>query len=523
VWRHQALTGWLKIQLVLELRGHAERSVLLLPSLWCIVLQAALQRLGLDGDAWVRVQAAALQTGQQGDGTSTGAAVCEAPVRALLQGVLDLSGASPRRYLFQVLAHHATNELQRERLQYFATAEGRDDLYRCAWCVLPGHQAGSGCLNALQSCTRVTAGSGTHVAGPEIHSLVLCGAPAVLALAAGPPRYNQKERRSLLEVLQDFSSAQPPLERLLEAAPILQARQFSLASAPAAHGSRAAILAAVVHWKTVTNRPRKGLLTNWLAGLQPPAGGAAGSSDAVRVPVWIDRGAFRLPPNPDTPLLLVGPGTGVAPFRSFINHRAAVNRQQQQQPAQAAAQPAPSSSCLFFGCRSPTADFYYASEWWPLMQAQALHPAHGLVVAFSRHQPQPSQQQLVQLLQEAAAAWGTQQQQPGPQQPAGSTANGGVQPAAAAGEPAPAAPTFSSSRVVHVTHKLRECGAVVWQLLSQAGAWVYVSGSAEKMPAGVAAALEDVASQHGGLSKEDASKFVRQLELTGRYHVEAWS
>jgi sulfite reductase alpha subunit-like flavoprotein len=52
---------------------------------------------------------------------------------------------------------------------------------------------------------------------------------------------------------------------------------------------------------------------------------------------------------------------------------------------------------------------------------------------------------------------------------------------------------------------------------------VYVSGLAEKMPAGVAAALEDVAFAHGGLSRDDAAKFVRQLELSGRYHVEAWS
>jgi hypothetical protein len=49
----------------------------------------------------------------------------------VLQGVLDLSGASPRRYLFQVLSQFSSHPLHRERLEYFATAEGRDDLYRC--------------------------------------------------------------------------------------------------------------------------------------------------------------------------------------------------------------------------------------------------------------------------------------------------------------------------------------------------------------------------------------------------------
>ena len=45
-----------------------------------------------------------------------------------LQGVLDINGASPRRYFFEVLQHFAEDELQRERLQHFASAEGREDL-----------------------------------------------------------------------------------------------------------------------------------------------------------------------------------------------------------------------------------------------------------------------------------------------------------------------------------------------------------------------------------------------------------
>jgi sulfite reductase alpha subunit-like flavoprotein len=89
------------------------------------------------------------------------------------------------------------------------------------------------------------------------------------------------------------------------------------------------------------------------------------------------------------------------------------------------------------------------------------------------------------------------------------------QPAAAAAAP--------SSAKVYVTHKLREHGAAVWQLLHSGGGCVYVSGSAEKMPAGVVAALQDVAVAYGGLSPEAAAQYVRQLELTGRYHVEAWS
>ena len=50
-------------------------------------------------------------------------------VAALVRGILDISSASPRRYFFEVLQHFATAELQVDRLEYFATPEGRNDLY----------------------------------------------------------------------------------------------------------------------------------------------------------------------------------------------------------------------------------------------------------------------------------------------------------------------------------------------------------------------------------------------------------
>ena len=75
---------------------------------------------------------------------------------------------------------------------------------------------------------------------------------------------------------------------------------------------------------------------------------------------------------------------------------------------------------------------------------------------------------------------------------------------------------------VYVQHHIREHGAQVWALLA-AGAWVYVAGSADKMPAAVAAALEEVAATHGGLGREGAAALLRRMELTGRYQVEAWS
>ena len=50
-------------------------------------------------------------------------------MQALIEGVLDVAGASPRRYFFEVLHRHATKPVEVDRLEHFASAEGRDDLH----------------------------------------------------------------------------------------------------------------------------------------------------------------------------------------------------------------------------------------------------------------------------------------------------------------------------------------------------------------------------------------------------------
>ncbi len=396
-------------------------------------VDAFLQRLGLDGSARLSVAAAG----------APAAAAFSCSARALAAGVLDVAGASPRRFLFQVLAQHAGAALERERLQHFASAEGRDDLYRCAAALLLRR----GWPRQRQSLTQLQR---AQQAAPILEH------PAAR-------RYNQREGRTLLEVLQDFPSAQPPLAWLLQAAPLLRPRLFSISSGPALHPRAAHVTAAVVRWATPFRRAKQGLCSAWLAGLQPAGqqlqGSGRGGASGSRVPVWVERGSLRLPADPQVPLLLVGPGTGVAPFRSFLQQR-----QAQAAEAAAAGAPAPAPCVLFFGCRSAAADFYYADEWRALQAAGVLHPQHGLQAAFSRDQPAK----------------------------------------------------------VYVTHCIRRQAALVWALL-QRGARVYVAGSADRMPADVAAAFRDVAAQQGGFGAAEAERFVRQLQLGGRYFVEAWS
>ncbi|KAL4458060.1 hypothetical protein ABPG75_012925 [Micractinium tetrahymenae] len=362
-------------------------------------VDALLRRCGWDPQAWVRIEpVAAAAAGTAADGSSSGGhrPAVSATVRlgALVAGALDINGGSPRRFFFQVLHRFAVEELEVERLAYFSSAEGRDDLHE----------------------------------------------------------YNQREGRTVLEVLTDFKSARIPLEWLLQAAPRLKPRYFSIASSLRAHPRCAQLAVAIVEWATPFKRRRRGVCTSWLAGLDPQQGEA-------RLPVWVERGALRLPPSPEVPLILVGPGTGVAPFRSFLQERQAALLADQV--------PRPAPCTLFFGCRNEGGDFYFRSEWEEMQAQGVLAPAPGgVITAFSRDAP--------------------------------------------------------DGRKVYVQHCVREHGAALWALLA-AGAWVYVAGSADKMPAAVAAAFEDAAVAHGGLGKEEAAALLRRMELTGRYQVEAWS
>ena len=75
------------------------------------------------------------------------------------------------------------------------------------------------------------------------------------------------------------------------------------------------------------------------------------SADEVHVPVWFHRGALKAPP-PSIPLVLVGPGTGCAPFRAFIEERAILSANELAAPI-----------LIFFGCRNEANDFLYKDFW----------------------------------------------------------------------------------------------------------------------------------------------------------------
>ena len=112
-----------------------------------------------------------------------------------------------------------------------------------------------------------------------------------------------------------------------------------------------------------SGRLHDGVASCWLAAAAP----------GTRVPVFLRHSAFKLPADSKAPVVMVGPGTGLAPFRGFIQERAAA----------VAAGAALGPALLYFGCRRPDEDYLYEADWAALQAAGALTK---LRVAFSRAQ-----------------------------------------------------------------------------------------------------------------------------------------
>ncbi|CAG2248490.1 POR [Mytilus edulis] len=127
------------------------------------------------------------------------------------------------------------------------------------------------------------------------------------------------------------------------------------------------IEAIVVEYKTKTGRTQRGVATNWLKMKKPDNG------IKPRVPIYVRKSQFRLPFKSNTPVIMIGPGTGLAPFRGFIQERFVAKRD--GKPV--------GDTVLYFGCRHKAEDFIYHDELEDYEKDGTLTQMH---LAFSRDQ-----------------------------------------------------------------------------------------------------------------------------------------
>lgn len=323
-------------------------------------------------------------------------------IRTLLTEHLDLT-AIPRRSFFSLIAHFTDNQFHKDRLLEFTKPEYIDELYD----------------------------------------------------------YTTRPRRSILEVLQEFESVRIPWQWAANILPELRGRQFSIASGGQLKqnpdgSARFQLLVAIVKYKTVIKKIREGVCTRYLAHL--PAG--------AKLRVGLQNGGLAITKaEAQLPIIMIGPGTGVAPMRSLVWERFQWAKEADIEVEQSTGSringvAGTGHGILFFGCRSQTADFFYQDEWQNLQDRMPL-TVHS---AFSRDE----------------------------------------------------------NHKVYVQDLIRQHSDSVYRLLHDGGGLVYVCGSSGKMPQAIRAALVDVFRERSGRDQKDAESYLEAMEKEGRYKQETW-
>ncbi len=196
-----------------------------------------------------------------------------------------------------------------------------------------------------------------------------------LAEATASPKLNALLEEGAKDQLREYIDGREIIDAIIDFAPNglsadalcgifrkLPIRLYSIASSPLAHPDEVHLTVAAVRYDT-HGRTRKGVCSTYLADF---------AKIGENVPVFVQPNKnFRLPADDNTPIIMVGPGTGVAPFRSFVEHRAATG--------------AAGKNWLFFGDQRYTYDFLYQLEWQDFLKNGNLTK---LDLAFSRDQPE---------------------------------------------------------------------------------------------------------------------------------------
>jgi len=224
---------------------------------------------------------------------------------SLVQNI-DILGKPPKRF-FEALAEFATDEKEKQKLEFLGSKEGANDFKK---------------LSEVDTVTYV-------------------------------------------DVLEQFKSAHPDLHELARIISPLKRREYSIASAQAVTPNSVALMIVVVDWVDTKGRTRYGQATRYLSGLAP----------GTAVTVSVKPSVMKLPTKDTAPLIMAGLGTGLAPFRAFVQYRAMQKAQGKEI----------GSILLYMGSRHQREEYLYGEEWEAYLDAGVITL---LGAAFSRDQPQ---------------------------------------------------------------------------------------------------------------------------------------
>jgi sulfite reductase (NADPH) flavoprotein alpha-component len=166
--------------------------------------------------------------------------------------------------------------------------------------------------------------------------------------------------REIIDVLNDFPAKEITANALVGIMRKLPPRLYSIASSPKAHPGEVHLTVGVVRYDA-HGRQRKGVCSTYLSDR---------ISEGDKADVFVTANKhFKIPADNDAPMIMVGPGTGIAPFRAFVEERKAIG--------------AKGKNWLFFGDQHYLTDFLYQTEWQEYLADGVLTK---LDLAFSRDQ-----------------------------------------------------------------------------------------------------------------------------------------
>ncbi|KAK6970169.1 methionine synthase reductase-like isoform X1 [Biomphalaria glabrata] len=267
---------------------------------------------------------------------------------------------------------------------------------------------------------------------------------------------------SLLDLLFAFPSCHPPVERLIEHLPRLLPRPYSVCSCPEYKPDVIDIVFNVIEIPGDPEKghyySRKGICTGWLDDITKCLQ-SGDETEQIMIPIYLRTNQYFIPPADLTkPIIMIGPGTGVAPFVGFLQQRSI--RKDCLSEGQKYGE-----TWLFFGCRNRDKDFLFREE---LLHFESNGTLTKLCITFSRD----------------------------------------------------TTPSEKSPR--YVQDNMVIMGSEICKLLVEQDAIVFICGDASNMAKDVNNCFVEILQQDRGMSKDDATMFIMKKRINKTYLEDVW-